>query len=307
MFSNSLHDFTQSVCNGLDRVDVARNLLLVQRGISFVVIILFIWFSKNLVHVMMGLAVAGVLGGSISFLLFLKTMKSKISWKINKKEAWRIFRKSFPIGIGGVFGIFYMRWGHILCAWELTPKNLGDYSAAFRIFEFSFIIPAAIMNIGVPHLSESLKIGFPEFQRRYKKLLLLILPIGFLWGAFLILGAKPIVYLLFGQKYFEAVGPLRWLGAAGALVFINYAITHVLIIINRQTRNAVHEFIVFVMIFIFSIAFIPSYGITGAAVSIVLGELILMVLTLYFFWSGRHHIPKDYVQAVETTPAPPTF
>jgi O-antigen/teichoic acid export membrane protein len=181
MSSNSLLDFEQFVCNGLGRMDLARKLMLVHRGFLLLGVSVPLLFFKSLPAVSVGLLFGSLFGMLFSNLIFFRDVQPQNIWTWNWAEWRRIVRLSLPLGIGGAFGSWYLRLGMIVLGYVATAALAGEYAAAFRIFEITYIIPAAVMSIGVPHLAEAYENGRKVFFEELKKISRLMVLGGLLW------------------------------------------------------------------------------------------------------------------------------
>ncbi|OVE76861.1 hypothetical protein BVX98_04130 [bacterium F11] len=296
MLGNASLDFNQVVCNGLGRMDMARHLMLVHRGCVVTIVGLTLIFFPSLKMVLVALGVASFLGGIGAFVRLFQISGMRLSFSMPVKEWKRILRVSFPNAIGGIFGTWYIRMGAILILWFWNARVVGEYSAAFRIFEMTYLIPWAIMSIGVPHLSEVFYNKNHKFESDFKRILALMGSLGLMWSLFIFLFSPWIIQLLFGERFVNSIVVLRLFSLAGFMVFINYFFTHLMVVINHQKRHALHEVVAFVLGLLLFLVLIPRYGSNGAAIGLFLIELILFGLTSIFLvnhWK-KHRIEKVY-------------
>jgi len=279
MFGNSILDFNQFVCNGLGRMDLARRQLLIQRGFLIAIVLGTLSFIPTLKGVMVGMAVGAILGALVSNIYFYQVNDLHLSFSPDFKEWKRILLASIPNGIGGAFGSWYLRMGAVILAWLWSSRDVGEYSAAFRIYETTYLIPAGIMSVSVPHLAEALQEGPARFRKELLRLSGMVLPMALIWTLFLYFGSTQIIERLYGAGFAGAVPVLRVLAFVSGTVFVNYFVTHVMIVISRQRRHALHEAIVFLLNLVFSVYLIPDRASTGAAIALLLTELSLFTLT----------------------------
>jgi O-antigen/teichoic acid export membrane protein len=182
-----------------------------------------------------------------------------------------------------------LRLGFVFLAWQTTSQVLGEYTAAFRILEVAYLVPAGVMGIGFPHLAESFGLGKRIFVVEIKRIALVMVGLALLWTSFLVLGGPLIIRLLFGARYEGAAPVLRYLGFAGGMVFLNFFVCHLMIVINRQKRHAFHEVLVFLICATLSIVWIPVHGAEGAAMALLGTEVSLFLLTTTYLWRKWEH------------------
>lgn len=290
MFSNSLLDFNQFICNGLGRLDLAGGMMGLQRVTAIIGVLIPIIWHRTLIGVLVGYSLGGVIGAIISNVYFFAKTGITPAFRTDKSEWLRILKVSYPNGISGAFGAWYLRIAPILIAWECSSLVLGEYSGAFRLFEATYIIPAAIMSVSVPHLSESLQKGLDSFLHELKRIGIVILPVGALWVLFLYFGAGTMVPLLLGGKYAPSIEIVRALALVSGMVFLNYYVTHLMIIFNAQNRHALHQFLVFVTSVLLHVYFIDTQGGVGAAKALLLTEMTLFFLTTTYIVRRVRHL-----------------
>jgi len=282
MFGNSILDFNQHVCNGLNRLDVAKTQMLIQRTILICFAGGAILWLPHLNGILMGLALGSVLGALISTFYFCQHLKVSLGFSINIGKWKKILVDSIPNAFSGAFGAWYLRLGVVFLAWIWSSKEVGEYSAAFRIFEASYIVPAALMAISVPHLSEALQKGREMMKKELGRVAKVIFPMAFVWGGGLYLFSPLIIKVLFGSQYLASIRVLQILAITSTMVFINYFATHLMIVFSKQRRHALHQGITFLFGLTFYSFLIPRGGAVGAAKGLLLTEIVLFAITVSF-------------------------
>lgn len=282
MSSNSLVDFLQFVCNGLKRMDIARLQLLAQRSLLFLGLGSGIFISPTLRGALAGLAAGSFAGTLIGLVYLFRALGARFHFKWDF-VTWRgILSASIPLGIAGAFGAWYLRMGPVFLAWIWDDRVVGEYTAAFRFFEITYIIPAAIMSISVSHLSGSLRKNASLFQSDLRRVSLVMGALALLSTAFLYLAGPAIFRLLFGPAYRGSSILLHSFAWIAGLVFLNYLVTHLMVVLDHQKRHAFHEAMAFLVSLAASVFLIPAYGAKGAALALLTTELTLFIATLSF-------------------------
>jgi O-antigen/teichoic acid export membrane protein len=292
VFGNSLLDFSQFVCNGLGRMDLARRTLVIQRGLGIGGIVIPLILHPTLAGVVVGMTI-GSAAGTVFSMLALKRGSVK-SWATpNTVLEWkRILPLALPNAVSSAFGMWYLRLAPILLGWMVSSRELGEYGGAFRIFEATYIIPAAVMGIGLPHLSAALKENFDAYKRELSRLAWLMVPGGVAWAAAVWVGSPWIIRLLLGDRFAGAAPVMKVLGIAGGLVFLNYFVTYLMFVADGQRRHALHQVLVFLFSLSAHLTLIPRYGGVGAAWALVVTEIFLFTLTAVYVtgWHKRKEL-----------------
>ena len=292
MFGNSILDFSQAVCNGMGRMDIAKRQIIIQRSLLLSGTTLSLIFAPTLEMILVAMAFGSVTGSLLGTYLFFRKFKIRLSFSFQYKEWKRILVASLPLALGGFFGTCYLRLGTVVLGWIWGGRILGEYSAAFKIFETTYIIPAAVMSIGMPYLAEYSKKESSAYRHEFVRVFVIMAVGGFLWGGIIFLYSPSIIKIVFGSLYLNTVPVLRVFGLASVVVFLNYFITYIMIIINCQKRHAWHMGISFLVGVVLYITIIPYGKSLGAAYAFLFIELILFMLTTsYLFYKRRLAFP----------------
>ncbi len=284
MLGNSFLDFDQAVCNGVGRLDLARTQMLIQRGLLLVAAGAALLFFPTLGGIMIAVAGGNVAGTLVSHVYVFRKMNLPLSFGFDGKEWKRIVWQSLPNAIGGTFAAWRLRIGILILGWLGTSQEVGEYTAAFRIFETTYIIPTAVMAVGIPYLASALQKGRPIFDSEVRQLCAKMIPFSFLWAALLFTFRSFLLNGLFGSRYSGAAPALAVLAAVSGIVILNHLIYYLMVVFNYQRRHALHEGLLFLAGLVLYSHFISAAGAEGAARTLLCTETTLLLLnTLYLF------------------------
>lgn len=284
MLSNSFLDFSQFLSNGLRDLPAARRFMITQRLFMVAGVLIPVIGVPTLGGIMAGLSVGSLMGTVVSFRNFMRGRTVQFEWFGHARDWGRILWRSLPIGISGALGIWYLRIGVIILGWVATSDLVGEYSAAFRIYEITYVVPAAIMSIGMPHLSRVMKHDPISFRDEFIRLSKVLFFLGAGWGLLLFFGREPLIRVLFGGRYMAAAPVLKILAGASFFVFVNYLITHLMIIFNHQRRHALHLTVVFIICCLLNVVWVPVKGSEAPALVLLVGEILIFLLTFSFLF-----------------------
>ena len=180
-----------------------------------------------------------------------------------------LVRDVVPIGAGILLSALYFRIDLFLVQWWAGVEAVAVYNAAFRLVEALRLFPAAVLAVVFPMLcrARSLKpLGFVAAG---------LLAFGLGLGAITWALAPWIVRVFYGDAYAAAVPALRVLALAVPFFFLNYALTHQLVGWDAQARYARVSAAALAANLLINAALLPRLGVTGAAWSTVLTELVV--------------------------------
>ena len=188
----------------------------------------------------------------------------KPSWRYAK----RLVRMSAPLAIFYILVMFYGSLNIVILGFIKGDLATGYYSAAFKIIELFFYVPASVTGAALPALSRSWKDSHQVFHQVYQKCVryLLLLEIPLAVGTFL-LGERAII-LLFGRDYLPSVAVIKVLALCLLPDFLNYIMSAALISMNRQKVAVIAALVGAVVALVSCLIFIPLWGAVGAAASL---------------------------------------
>jgi O-antigen/teichoic acid export membrane protein len=178
--------------------------------------------------------------------------------------------------------VLYVRGDTILLSLMRGDEMTGWYSAATRFFTLFAFVPRSIMGAVLPVMAlqsiqrDSTKALSKSYSRSFRFLFITGLPLALGMG----LLAEPIVGLLYGDQFLEAVPAIQILMLALMASFVNFAGTHALVSLNRERAVLGISAASLAINFALNLLLIPFLGHIGAAVTSVASEGLVLVLQL---------------------------
>jgi O-antigen/teichoic acid export membrane protein len=168
-------------------------------------------------------------------------------------------RDVLPIGIGIVLSALYFRIDVVLLQLWSGTSSVALYNAVFRLVEALRLFPAAVMAVALPILCRATS------TRPLVAVSAALTAFSFAVAAVLWLVADPLVLMVYGDQYAEAVTAFQILVAAFPLMSLNYALTHQLIGWNGHRAYAGICAAALVFNVAINARLIPAMSIEGAA------------------------------------------
>ncbi|MDT8397313.1 MAG: oligosaccharide flippase family protein [Pseudomonadales bacterium] len=173
---------------------------------------------------------------------------------------------------------------------------VGQYSAASKILE-----GIVLMMTPVAHLAfRSLRLHWQqkeEFNRLYKLLMLLVLPVSALIAVAGLFFANDIILFAFGGQYSDAGELLFWLLMAVFFILPNYIATQAVIALNLERYYAIAATLAAVFNIATNYVLIPLHGALGAAWATIATEGFLLVfLVLVIAGNGTRGMKKTVTE-----------
>lgn len=189
-----------------------------------------------------------------------------------------LMRAAVPLGIAGVFGTVLFRVDTVILAAFESTSVVGDYGAAYRLFEATLFVGWSIGGAIYPVLSrlDASEQLSDVYEQALKLSLAATLPLAVGAGVL----AAPLIEILYGSDFEDATTALRLLAPSIALFAVVYVTGTVLIARHRQRFLAVAYGVVTVLNIGLNLLLIPLISLEGAALATTATEMLLLVATV---------------------------
>lgn len=271
-----------AVFMGHERMGYTATSLVIQRVSTAVMGIVALELGASLILVSAIFAFGSLLG-LITAMYWMTTRVSSPSRAVNRERWMVIIRASFPLGLVAFLYTIILKVDitllSLLTGGAEDNSEVGQYGAAFRLIEATMFIGWSFSGATMPWLSRDREEGGMSLSRGYalgaKGLLAILFPIG----AFYALLADPLVNLLYGSHYEDAVVLVQLLAPMAVLFGWNTLVATVLISRNVPSGFTRPGLVVLIQNVAFNLVLIPLMGAEGAAISSVSSGILLAALT----------------------------
>ncbi|MEO0082726.1 MAG: flippase [candidate division WOR-3 bacterium] len=195
------------------------------------------------------------------------------------RDAWKqLAMTSWPVGVASVLTQIYVNFGIIALALLRTDKEAGLFTAAQRLVFFLLMLDRVFQAVFLPMVSRYYKSapdrlpGLVGTAVRVIIVLTLPLCIG------LSLLARPAVIVVFGNNYLEAAVPVVVLVWFLPLSLLTTLAGYTLLASGQERRFCLNTGVGVALALALSVAGIVVWGVTAAAVALVIGEACMLIL-----------------------------
>ena len=266
-------EFLHHFYRGLARTDIESTLTISLRLGTLAAAALVLWLLPTPTALAVSMLAAPLLAAAYSVRIALRLASSITPERVESPHGVRFefVRDVAPIGAGIVLSALYFRIDvFLLQAWQ-GIETVGLYNAVFRLIEAARLVPAAALAVALPML---VRAGDATTVIRLSGALTAF---GVALAAAMWAVSAPLVHLLYGASYGDAVPALRILIAAFPLMSLNYALTHQLIAWNGQRTYALLCLAALGFNIALNARLIPSLSLAGAAWTTLWTEVLLTV------------------------------
>ena len=194
-----------------------------------------------------------------------------------------VFFDSLPFGMAATFHLIMFQVNIILISYISGPRDAGIYNVAFAIMTAVYLTPSVIyQKFLLPKIHRWSTHDKKKFQEVYRKGNLAMILLGLLAMVCVLTLAPWAVPLLFGDKYLDAIPVLQILSICAPLRFLASSVGVTLVTQEHMKIKVYLMGIAATFNIISSIILIQYISLTGAALSTVLSDLLLLSLYYYF-------------------------
>lgn len=248
----------------------------------------FIFLFTVLLVTILPMDISGAMLASITgplIMFFILLFRNRFIEAFSFRFDWNIIKSLFSLGI--VYALAYLiinlnyKSGIVLLDKLSTPYELGIYSKGENITEYLWQIPMLLSTV-VFSRSASSKNAL-EFSKKVARLLRLsIIAVG-LGSIVLVILARYIVLILFGNSFIESTDVLRIL-IPGVLLLTFFKVLNMDLAGKGKPWVSLKAMVPALLLnIVMNFLFIPEYGALGAATSSTLSYSFAALLFLYFY------------------------
>jgi O-antigen/teichoic acid export membrane protein len=264
------------VMEAYERLGFEPIVLVTQRFIGTIAAAIVLFTGGGVVFV----AAVYMLGSASGVLLstfFVFTRIVVPRFHVSLRDWWPLMRMAIPIGIAGVFGTVLFRADAALLAAFKSNEIVGDYGAAYRIFESTLFIGWAIGAALYPIYSRLSRTSEPTVRAisewSFKLAAAATVPLT-VAGVVL---ARPLIFLLYGRAYEQSVAAVKLLAPAVSLYAVAFLCGLVLVAQGRPKPMTVVLGLGAVENIVANLLMIPHLSLKATALNTSLSQFLVTV------------------------------
>jgi len=230
------------------------------------------------------LRLVGDLVTVVYFLRLFAVMHGRLQFVFTFRRAGSILRPALTMGASHGLALMSYNFDSVVLGLFLAPTAVGWYNAAYKLVTMGLAIPVTYFLGLFPALSRTYMQSRESFQEIIVRSLRLMsafaAPLG-VGGTFL---AEPIIHLLFGPAYANAVPALQVLSWSAVLVMLRGTYRQALNAAGRSQLDLRCACVSILLNVSLNLLFIPHYGIIGAAAATLVSEVLWLLMASYYFY-----------------------
>ena len=230
----------------------------------------------------------GELSAALLLLIPLLIPFGKI--KLNLREGWELLQSSGYLTVTRILRAIIYSFDIVLIGFWLGEREVGLYTAPYRIC-FVFVAIAAAIHISyLPSITRAFAQSIESAQSVANR----AINLGATVAAPMVVGgmilAAPLLEFIFGAEYVEGAMAFRLLLLSIGFIFI-HAVNHNMLLVSNRTRTEMNFYIIAAAINVgLNLIFIKNYGIVGAAAVTALVEGLTLLMGLFVLYKADIHL-----------------
>ena len=255
-----------------NKADLVAILRMVAFALTAVWRIFALHFQKSLFSYTCGLAAESLLFGVFLLVAFFRNFSGTFRFSMGILR--RILKSSYPFIFSVLLSIIYGQTDRIMLKSMMGNEEVALYSAAVRLASALSMIPSSLIEGFRPVVMELKHKDEQMYLKRFRQLYAIIFWFCIAYGLFVMVFAKPIVVLLYGEKYLAVVPALSLVVWYDAFCYFGSANNMYMVAEYKSKWVQFTTLAGAVCNVVLNVAMIPYWGIVGAA----LASLVTQVL-----------------------------
>lgn len=257
--------------------------IFVAKVLSLFIITLFQYYGvqnqMNILYFAQITALDFVIQGIVYYLVF--KFNKKIQLKLTRFSsiiAKKLLKSSYPLIITQFLLYLYLSLDKFFLKYYMDNEAIGHfYSVKFLVISLTWSFGFAIINALYPAIANSYKTNKQQYAKRMYALLMALCIYGLLIVVFYNLTGSYILENYFNETDAETLQALKIFSWAPLIIFIGMIYEKHIINNNKIYKDAIRFALGIVVNIAFSVILIPKYGISGAAISILISHFIINI------------------------------
>lgn len=209
---------------------------------------------------------------------------------LDRDELRYLVREAVPVAIAATIGSFFYRAVIITMSVVAVERELGYFSASFRILETLIVIPGLITAAAFPIVARAAKDDHERLRYGLQRLFEAGLILGGWMGICVLIGAEPAIAFFAGGDFDPAVPVLRIQAIVMLASFLVTVWATGLWATHGQNALAVANLIGVAAAAVLTAVLVPGSGAEGAAAAMAIAEVSLAGCYAIALMRGRSEL-----------------
>ena len=236
--------------------------------------------GANLLLFVAALLVSYVVSALLAYYWVL-TRFARPRFRLDAALAKFLIREAWPVGVSLFLFILHGRIGVVVLEAMRNSAEVGAFGAAFNLVRNLNFVPLAFTAAVLPPLAQSAVSNRQRFFRLYTVSFKAMLLLGFPLAVGGMLLAEPIIHLVYGPEFAEAIVAFRIISWSVLFSFLSLVSKAALESANRQVQWTRALAIGVPANLLLNVLLVPRFGVAGASRALLFADILIFLVALY--------------------------
>lgn len=287
-----------AVFRAFERMEFEALKLVISQTIYLASVFATVTYDLGFLSVFAALLLANLIGMTLGALITLgKFTRPRLSPDLSLVRV--VFFQSLPVGLRQILRKMSLRVDLLLLSFMKTKTEVGYFGSIYRLILNLRVLPNVSSTAIYPFFSRLATGPQSSLLEAYERSLKFILIMALPFTVALVVPARQIVVLIFGEAFLPATVVLQILGVALSFAFLNTFLLMALTAADKQQWSLVSMVFCFITNVLLDLLLIPRFSYVGAALATLTADVILCVTCVRFLY-----IPGLMVSLYQVFPKP---
>jgi len=269
-----------SVFRGFEQMQYEALSVTVDKLISVGLGITFLLLGFGLRVFALTFVAAGFVKLFLSYRIIYKKFLT-FGWKWKPRDFRIITKVSFYFGVSAFLAAAYNQLDIVMLSFMKDFDAVSEYQTAHKLLNLTVIIPTMLQFAFLPQLAQN----FRHAENRDK---LFSTGLGYLFVIIIplipavVMLAKPIIILVYSEKYMASIPALQILGFAAVAQMMNTFFVSLYTAVNKQNKIVRFQVFGLLLNLVLNLLLIPRFSFIGASITTVATEWTIFIFIFVY-------------------------
>ena len=268
----------ESVCRARERLDLEGASLLTSSVLFVGSSLTFLYFDYPVIAV--GWASLGSAFAHCAISGFFATRFIRIRLTLPPK--WSVVRAALPYATTSLSLLAFAQIDILIISFIESTEFVGRYSSVSRLLLIAGTLGALLTSAVLPTASRIFATATRHrFDEIFNGALRVIFSAGMAAGLATVVLARWVIQLIYGESFLDLYPTLQW-GAVYLVIKFGVSVLAMVLTSSARQGDRARGVVIGLISTVFLVfALVPSFGIKGAVVAMILSELVLLACFLF--------------------------
>ncbi len=297
-----LSAYLEWVFQGIEQMGYIALAGILNYGSYLLMIVLFVKSRHHLYLIPLLWGIGNIIASTVLLRVFIRK-KGRLKLHFAPGRFRELLVRALPLGFSWGMLQLYNNFDTVMLGFMRTQQEVGWYNAAYKIIMVIFSLGGFFFISLFPAIANLYRQNIEKLKLllSYTAKLMVALACPLIAGGILL--ARPVMRLFFTSRYDNGVIAFQILICYVGISFIAMIYANSLLACGREKKFAIGVSIAAAVNLILNALLIPRFGLAGASLATVLGEMSLLVYSVVAFSriirvSFLRHCPKPLLATV---------